>query len=268
MLGINIVFIFIFGAAVGSFLNVLILRLPHAKKINGRSGCPHCGYQLAVRDLVPIASFIALLGKCRQCRVPISRRYPIIESLTAALFALVYILVQPIVGFEGFLFLLLMLFITAVLVVVFVIDYEHYLILDKVVFFASGVVFAVLVALGFLQFGFSLDLAKIVLQILVGAIVGALPLLLLWFVSKGKWMGFGDVKFAGFMGLVLGSPVVFVALFLAFILGSLAAIPLLLFGSKDLQSKVPFGMFLTVATFIALFFGQDLWQGYLKLIGW
>jgi leader peptidase (prepilin peptidase)/N-methyltransferase len=141
----------------------------------------------------------------------------------------------------------------AVCIVVFVIDFEHYLILDKVVLPAS--VLMVLFAIALHAYG----------NIFAG-IVGFIPFWFIWYISKGKWMGFGDAKFAAFMGLVLGLPSLVVALFLSFGIGALVGILLIFAGKKDLGSKLPFGTFLTISTILALFYGQKLWDLYMSLL--
>lgn len=250
---------------MGSFLNVLILRLPRNQVITGRSHCPQCKAQLGSGELFPLVSYLALRGKCRHCGAKISSRYFWIEIVTASLFTLAFLILLPQTTVDWVVFVHALIVI-AVCVVVFVIDLEHFLILDKVVFPAMAITLAASVLISVL----ARDEAwyQGLIFSLAGGVIGALPLFSLWLVSGGKWMGFGDVKFAGLMGMILGFPIVLVAIFLAFIIGALGSVPLLLTKSKDLHGKLPFGVFLTIASIACLFFGQEILAGYLKLIGW
>lgn len=249
---LGILFAFIFGCLIGSFLNVLIWRLPREESINGRSHCPKCNHTLIWIDLIPVVSILLFRAKCRYCKEQISLRYPFFEVLTGALFAFAWYYFSP-YDFASVLLFAKAAIVLAVCIVVFVIDFEHYLILDKVVFPAS--VLMVLFAIALHTYG----------NIFAG-IVGFIPFWFIWYISKGKWMGFGDAKFAGFMGLVLGLPSLVVALFLSFGIGALVGILLIFAGKKDLGSKLPFGTFLTISTILALFYGQKLWDLYMSLL--
>lgn len=248
--------VFIFSTIFGSFLNVLIWRLPREEAITGRSHCPHCNHDLAWYDLVPLLSYLSTLGRCRYCGKPVSVRYPAIELITGALFALAVIIFPP-TDLVSWLVLAKAFFIILVCITVFVIDLEHYLILDKVILPAIAGMLVLLIALDwtghtthYLIYGVSAALAAFI------------PFWLLWRLSRGRWMGFGDVKFMIFLGLALGLTGTLVALFLAFILGAVIGIGLMIIGKKQLSSKLPFGTFLTTAMLISLFFGTQLWQAY------
>lgn len=262
---VPILLAFIFGAAIGSFLNVLIWRLPREESIQGRSHCPHCNHQLQWMDLIPIFSIAMQRGRCRYCRKPVSLRYPLIEIITGALFALA-IGYFPITDIYTTILFIKIAVVVAICITVFVIDLEHYLILDRVVF--PGMILMLIFALaldlssnGFtLQSFFSFD--SYILTSLLGAVIAFIPFWLLWFGSKGKWMGYGDVKFVIFMGLALGLTGVTVALFASFMLGAIVGVLLIVLGKKQLSSRIPFGTFLSFATIIALFFGPQLWGLY------
>ncbi len=259
------VIVFVFGACIGSFLNVVIWRLPHDEKLTGRSHCPHCEHELGTLDLFPVFSYIFLRGRCRYCKAKISPRYWLIELITASLFVLAGWIFAPVINAD-YILLLRALFIVAICIVIFVIDLEHFLILNKIIFPAIGmmIIFNVVADLAFshhlLQWG------SFTANGFLAAFAAWLPFWLLWYVSGGKWMGDGDYRLAIFIGLSLGLASTGIALFLAFILGSLIGILLIFLGKKDFSSKIPFGTFLTVGTLVALFWGNALFLWYLGLI--
>ncbi len=229
---------FVFGLAVGSFLNSVIFRLEKQESvIKRRSYCPYCKQTLAWFELIPLMSFILQKGKCRKCHKKISWQYPLVELMTGALFAFI--------GFNVF-----WLFI-AFLIVIFVYDLKHYIIPNEVIYPA--------IIIAFLYRLFE-DL-----NYLIAAIVVSAFFLAIIFISKGKWMGRGDVKLVIFMGLILGWPNIIVALFLAFLIGALVSIILISFKKKTLKSQIPFGPFLSGATVIAMFWGNALIGWYLNL---
>ncbi len=264
---LSLFFSFIFGAIIGSFLNVVILRLPKEEKLGGRSSCPLCHHILAPWDLIPVVSFLWLGGKCRYCRGRISPRYAIIELLSGVLFAFAWQHVHP-DGTASALLLFKYWTALAVLLAVFTIDLEHYLILDKVIF-PGGLIVALLnLSLDIVLKQPILSFQGYFFPSVIAAVVAALPFFAIWYFSKGLWMGFGDVKLALFLGIILGWPVVFMGLFIAVTLGGLISLLLLAFTQKTLKSQIPFGTFLSLGAFLALFYGQSLIQWYLSLLGY
>ena len=258
-----VVLSFLFGACIGSFLHVVAWRLPREQAITGRSQCPHCKHTLSWYELVPLFSFILQRRRCRNCQTVIPWRYPGMEVATAVLFALTAWVIAPSNGFE-YALLMRALFVVSVCIVIFLIDLEHYLILDKIVFPTAIVIVLSNVALDWLSGG--LSTSGYVVTGVMGGLAAALPFWVLWRVSRGKWMGFGDVKFAGLMGLILGLSQVFVALFLSFMLGAIIGGGLVLAGYRQLGSKIPFGTFLTLGTLLALWWGNELLGWYLALV--
>src|SRR5258708_3882073 len=188
---------FIFGAVIGSFLNVLILRLPKAKSIGGRSRCVNCGHELNVFDLVPIASYIFLGRKCRYCQKPISKRYILIEIATGLLFAAnFYFLMSGAASLNllNHLALLRYDFICAFLVVIFAIDFEHSLILNRFLLPTTLILFGLNLLQDFYaKSGMQNSLAwhGLISGLAVFLFFGALYR----FPPKGKYMGDGDMKF-------------------------------------------------------------------------
>lgn len=265
MLLFGLLAVFIFGTLVGSFLNVVILRLPAGHRLTGRSVCMNCGSALAFYDLVPVLSYLWLGGRCRNCRVKISSRYWLIEIATGCVFVLVaaHLLNAQAVNYLD---LARWLFASALLIAIFAIDLEHFLILDRVL--AVGL--AGLLVLNFslsLQSGNLLDINSHFLGGLAAGFAASALFFLIWYFSAGRWMGFGDVKLVLFLGMVVGWPMVWLMLLFAFWLGAAVSVPLVLLGKKRLESAVPFGTFLTGAAFLTLFIGKPALDWYLRLIG-
>ncbi len=253
MYGFYYYFIFIFGLIIGSFLNCVIYRLEIGKKPFGRSFCPRCKHKLSWQDLIPVLSFVILKGKCRYCHKKISIQYPLVELATGFLFLFtVYGLRFTVL--EAVFYLIINCF----LIIVFVYDLKHYIIPDKVIFPAIIITF-------FYQLFRVLDLGFGHWDFIFSAFLASGFFLAIVLISKGRWMGMGDVKLAFFMGLFLGFPQIFVALFLSFFIGAIIGIGLIALNKKGLKSEIPFGPFLVVGTFIALFYGEQIINWYLSL---
>ncbi len=255
--------------------------------ISGRSFCPSCNHILNWQDLIPLLSFILLKGKCRYCQKRISWQYPAVELATAVVFALVFffvILNQPQLTITAIAIIIsYYLIMASLLIVVFVFDLKHYLIPDEIIYPAIGVAFiyrlfevclpaVALAKEGKLSHWNLIEnwLLKIenfypLFNPLISAILAAAFFYAIYALSKGKAMGFGDVKLAFFMGLFLGFPNIIVALFLAFFSGALVGLLLMVFKKKTLKSELPFGPFLISATLFSLFFGQQIINYYFKL---
>jgi prepilin signal peptidase PulO-like enzyme (type II secretory pathway) len=258
--------IFFFGACVGSFLNVVILRLPKDEKLTGRSHCPNCMHILSAGELVPLFSFFLLGGKCKSCRSKISWRYFVIELATALLFLITWLIQQP-HELLGFLFLLKSLIFVSTLIIVFVIDLEYLLIFDQVLIGAGALLLVFNIALDIFSHQAMFSIYSQAFGGLIAGVVFSAAFFLLWLFSKGRWMGFGDVKFMLFLGIVLGWPGTLVCWLLAFVLGTLYAIPLLVSGKKNLESRLSFGTFLSLAGLIALYWGEAIFRWYLSFLG-
>jgi prepilin signal peptidase PulO-like enzyme (type II secretory pathway) len=275
------IFIFLLGTASGSFLNCIIYRLEIGQSfLFGRSFCPHCQHQLGWQDLIPILSFIILKGKCRYCQKKISYQYPLVELATGLLFLLIFNLPAvhtqqfSIFNFQNLLTICYLLFISGFLIIIFVYDLKHYIIPDKVIYPAIGITFLYRL-FEVLEFR-NWDLIgnwesgiwnlEPLLNSLMAAFLAAIFFLAIFLVSRGQWMGLGDVKLAFFMGLLLGWPNILIALFSAFLIGAIIGIGLIILNKKTLKSEVPFGPFLAIGTFIALFWGQKIINWYLNLI--
>lgn len=241
------VLIFIFGLIIGSFLNVVILRLNTGRSIvNGRSKCSRCDRTLLWHELIPVFSFLRLGGKCRTCRASLSFQYPFVELITGILFVVLYskIILGGGVSLMQWVSLVFAMSITALLVVITVYDLRHKIIPDTVVFPFIG--------LGFVATLWNIFVggAPVVSTLLAGPGLAA-PFFLLWFFSQGRAMGFGDVKLALGIGWLVGGVASAAVFLLSFWIGAAVGL-LLLAASKvhSLKSEVPFAPFLIAALLI------------------
>ena len=257
------------GMVVASFLNVCIDRLPgNESLIYPASHCTSCHHRLAVKDLIPVFSYLWLRGRCRYCQTSLPRRLLWVEIGTGALFAFLYwhyglTAELAVVTVYCCLFIILM-----------VIDLEQGIIPNKIVY--PAIVMALVIsiflppskvayhdgAVGLLLSG--LPQSGIV-QAAIGGGIGLGLFLLIIFVSRGG-IGWGDVKMAALIGLVTGFPLIFVALFLAVILGGLVAGTLLLLKIKKRKEGIPFAPFLSLATIVTLLCGSNILNWYLGLL--
>lgn len=256
----------IVGLVVGSFLNVLIYRVPRGESILfPPSHCTNCGSSIRTRDNIPVLSYALLRGRCHSCGARIPMQYPLVELLTAALFFALYWRYGPQPRLiPAALFL-------SVLVVVSGVDLAERIIPNRIIFPAVGLAAALLVP-GFLGVADFLPLVgrpSAVYSILGFGGGGAflfLIALLAPFFAKKEAMGAGDVKLAFLMGLNLGG-YVFLGLFVGFLLGAVAGIFLLVSGRTKWGGMIPFGPFLALGAVITVFFGPAIWSSYLRASG-
>jgi prepilin signal peptidase PulO-like enzyme (type II secretory pathway) len=271
------IFVFLFGLVVGSFLNSVICRLHSDKSfLFGRSICPHCQHKLSFSDLIPIFSFIFLKGKCRYCKKPISWQYPLVELATAILFVLIFwhwslgLASDFGLRISDFTNIFFMLCVSCFLLIIFVYDLKHYIIPDKILYPAIAISFLyrILELLKFENWNlFRIsDFGIRILFIFIPVFIISGFFLILYLLSQGRWLGFGDVKLGILLGLVLGWPKILVALFLAYLIGGIIGVGLVISKKKKLKSEVPFAPILITATFITLFFGNQIIHWYLNLI--
>ena len=268
--------VFIFGLVVGSFLNCVIYRLQTDEKIGGmsRSHCMKCGHTLRWYDLIPVLSFLILRGKCRYCGKPISIQYPLVELATGGLFALIFwhwpfglwIFSDFTFLIPGLIYYFYYLVITCFLIVIFVYDFKHYLILDKVIYPAIIIAFLYSLFSAFGGFAFTLLNFEPLINQIFAAVLAAGFFAIIVFGSRGKWMGVGDIKLGFLMGLVLGYPQILTGLFLSFLFGAIIGTGLIIFKKRTLKSQVPFGPFLVTGTFIAMFWGERILNWYLSFL--
>ncbi|MBI4779524.1 prepilin peptidase [Candidatus Falkowbacteria bacterium] len=254
-----LIFVFLFGLIIGSFLNCLIWRLHKKEGLLNRSYCPKCKKQIAWYDNIPVLSFIMLKGKCRQCKKPISWQYPIVELTTGILFLIVFIANLKLTPFNEFpiifnsKFLITILrdwFLVSVMTVIFIYDLRWYLILDIITLPACLIMLI-----------FNLFLNFSLWNLLISGIIGGSFFLIQFVVSRGRWIGGGDIRLGLLMGLALGWPGVLAAVIIAYFIGSIVGVGLILAGKKRWGSEVPLGIFLSAGTIITLF-----WQT--QIINW
>lgn len=267
MEGVWIVGSALLGIAMGSFLNVCIDRLPTGESlVFPASRCASCHHRLAIKDLIPIFSYLWLRGRCRYCQAPIPRRLLWVEVGTGILFGYLYwhyglSAELAVAAVYCCLFLILM-----------VIDLEHGLILNKVVYPSIAVALVISIFLPPSKVAYPAGAVALLLsslpepgivQAAIGGGIGLFLFLLIVIISRGG-MGWGDVKMAALIGIVTGY-LVFVALFLAVILGGLVAVVLLLFKLRKRKEGIPFAPYLSLGAMITLLFGKSMLNWYLGL---
>ena len=277
MFAFSAVFSFVFGAIAGSFIDASAERWGQDKSIMGRSHCVSCGYVLRWKDLFPIISFIALRGRCASCGVSIPKRHLVVEILTGFIFFAIflslplskYVLIAgphtDLILLVNVLFLWL---VTSAILIIFLSDARFYIIPDIVsipaalaVFVLTALLDYVIPNIGFLTFLASEGTNNVFLRVvpsftqsLLGATIGALFFFSISFISRGKWMGWGDGKMALFLGALFGWPFVVPMVFSSFVLGSLVGIFLMLKKEATMKSLLPFGVFLGISAIFFLMF--------------
>jgi len=231
------------GLIYGSFLNVLLWRLPEGQGIGGRSHCRSCHHILAWYDLVPILSFIALRSRCRYCQARIHIRYPIVETVAAITLGIFFAVQQPGLNLES----AITIFILLILVSLLFFDLFYLVLPDVFVLPAIGV---------FLIY----DITRIAspLSYFSTALLSAAIFAILYAVSRGKKMGLGDVKLAFLIGLVLGYPFGFLAIVGGVWLATIAAFFLLIFKKATLQDAIPLGSALATSTILFIIFHYEI----------
>lgn len=261
--------IFLWGLAVGSFINVCVYRLPREKSVvTPRSACPACSAPIRWHDNIPLLSFILLRGRCRDCGAEISWRYPVVELLTGVLFVWVHFHVfrQP-VSPARLILIPFYWYFCASLVALSAIDLVHFIIPDRITYplGAVGLALAIIYPghLGGTSVGDGLRLAAI--GLLVGG--GALYLIRLLggFLFKKEAMGMGDVKLLAGVGIWQGWPSALLAIFLAAAVASVVGVAMIAVKRARWQSKLPFGPYLALASLATLFYGPALLNWYLNL---
>jgi leader peptidase (prepilin peptidase)/N-methyltransferase len=254
MEAILIVIFFLLGMTLASFLNVCIDRLPaHQSLIFPPSHCTACNRRLAVKDLIPVFSYLWLRGRCRYCGAAIPRRILWVELGTAILFGLACWRYG--VSIE----LAIALFYICIFIVIMVIDWEKGLILNKIVL--PAIAAAIVISALFSIFLPEVEIVPFIGRAAAGGGIGLALFLLIVIASRGG-MGWGDVKLAALIGLVTGFPLVFIALLIGVILGGVVAVILLALKIKKRKEAIPFGPFLAIATIVTLLWGNNILNWY------
>lgn len=251
--------IFLIGLCIGSFVNVVIDRLPKKESIvSGRSYCDKCRKKLTWYELIPVLSFVFLRRKCKDCKALLSFQYPVIEIIIGLLLLAIYTFLfqDKSFDFKGITLLIYYISIVASFVAIFVIDIKHGIIPDKIITFMIIVI---------LSYSFIFE-KGLVVESFISAIFAFIFFLALVLITKGKGMGFGDAKLSFAMGLFLSFPGIVVSLYVAFLTGAFVSIILVLWGKKHFRkSTIPFAPFLAFGAILSLFLGNQIWQ-YAKLI--
>ncbi len=257
-------FAFVLGAIVGSFLNVVIHRYPLEESIVfPASHCPHCKTPIHWYDNIPVVSYLVLRARCRNCKMPISARYPLVELANALFYLALFLHTGATIGF------VLLAAIVSMTIVLIYIDAEIQILPD--VIDLPGVLIGI--AIGALALGasyVSLTVSSSLLDALLGALFGASILIAIigiyWLVRRVEGMGQGDVKMLAMIGATLGWRAIPGVLLLASICGALVGVPIALRSGRGMQLPLPFGVFLGIAALAVLFFGPTLSSWYLSLM--
>lgn len=263
-----------FGACVGSFLNVCIYRIPRDESVvTPRSHCPHCNALIPWYLNIPVLSWLCLRGKCAACKGPISFRYTLVELLTALLFLAIFmkwaapaaIHMWPIL--HPLMIPVYWLFLAGLIVGTFV-DFEHLIIPDSVTI--GGMIAGPILSMAVPALHGQAHWWQGGVHSCIGLVVGfGLLYAIAWIGTKAfkkEAMGFGDVKLMGAIGAFLGWKAVLFTVFISSFLGSIGGLLLILFGGGKLQSRIPFGPYLSIAAAIWVFWGPALSNAYLKLL--
>jgi prepilin signal peptidase PulO-like enzyme (type II secretory pathway) len=249
----NIIFFYIIiiisGLVIGSFLNVVIYRIPFNKCISKPSSfCPVCGHKVRFYDNIPLFSYLFLKGRCRDCKTRISPRYPLVEALTAFLFAFSYY-------FNGLSFyMMLSVILISVLIIVSFTDIEHGIIPNVIV-------------LPFTAIGLIINIILIPQKwwIILAFAFGAFLFMLIISLIYPKGMGMGDVKLSLMSGSFLVEKII-PGLFIGFLAGSIYGLIMIIIKKKKFRQTIPFGPFISIGCIIALFFGNKIINWYLRFI--
>lgn len=253
-------YIFIFGAIIGSFLNCLIWRLHSNESFWSRSHCLKCKKKIVWYDNIPILSFLFLRGKCRKCGQKISFQYPLVELITGFLFVLIFLSAQNFsfsarIDNELSLIIFRNWLLACFMIIIFVYDLRWYLILDKITLPACFIFFILNLFLGFAW-----------LNLLVLGALGAGFFLIQFVVSKGAWIGGGDIRLGLLMGIALGRlDYLLLAIFLGYIIGSIVGIFLIVCKKKKWGSQLPLGVFLSLSSIITILAGDWIINWYLNI---
>ncbi len=236
--------VFLFGLAIGSFLNVVIFRLEKEEEMIFRPlHCLYCNHNLQANDLIPILSFLLLRGKCRYCRQKISWQYPLVEMVTGLAFLLIWNFSLPLAQ------RLPLLGIACALIVIFVFDWKHCLIPGQALYPA-------------LAFAIAYHYPHFEMPYIWAGLGFAFTLFIPYFISHEEWMGLGDVELAGFLGFWLGPEKSFLCLLLASFIGAIIGLSLVVAKKKSMKSSLPFGPLLILGGILAYGWG-DFFLNYL-----
>ncbi len=262
-----ILFFFILGLAVGSFLNVVVLRLQNGETILGRSFCHSCNTPIPFYDNIPILSYVLLRGRCRYCQQKLSVLYPVGELVSGIVFACMGIALFPPEDQHAWIRMVWLLVMVSIFIAIAIYDMMYMEI--PVVLLMAGLSVSLLYACIRAWFA-SGDLLSRVMSseyLFLGALVVGSFFFALVYVSHETWMGWGDVWLGALAGFVVGLPAILGMLTLAFGIGAIHGIILLLIKQKQMRSQIPFGPYLVVGTFVTVFL-LEMAPDYVRLMLW
>lgn len=247
------ILITIYGLIIGSFLNVVIYRIPRGENISfPPSHCGSCDEKIYWYDNIPVFSYLVLRGKCRRCGAHISLQYPLVEALNAIVYLILFKRFNLTIDFIAYALIM------SALMVVFFIDLKHMIIPDGLII--TIVIFQILHKVGLYFTGGEVYLKSSIL----GALLSGLLFLAIVLLSRGG-MGDGDITLIASLGFILGVKLIFLNIFLSFLLGAIVSLLLLGFKIKTRKDPIPFGPFIIVAFFIVILYGQEIIDLYMQV---
>lgn len=247
------ILITIYGLIIGSFLNVVIYRIPRGENISfPPSHCGSCDEKIYWYDNIPVFSYLVLRGKCRRCGAHISLQYPLVEALNAIVYLILFKRFNLTIDFIAYALIM------SALMVVFFIDLKHMIIPDGLI--VTIVIFEILHKAGLYFTGGEVYLKSSIL----GALLSGLLFLAIVLLSRGG-MGDGDITLIASLGFILGVKLIFLNIFLSFLLGAIVSLLLLGFKIKTRKDPIPFGPFIIVAFFIVILYGQEIIDLYMQV---
>ena len=284
---IQYIILFVFGLAVGSFINVIALRynpgdkILGGKNIGGRSHCPYCNKQLVWYELLPIFSFLIQKGKCRHCHNKLFLQYPLVEILSGLIFVLAPLVLQiSNYGLQttNYGLIVVWILIFELFLLLSIIDFRYYIIPDQINLLL-GTLGLVLVFINNHLNNFNIITGSFIghyaaifgirenifINHIFAFFLGMIFLGIIIIASRGRGMGWGDFKLIGALGLIFGWPDILIIILLSFIIGGISVLPLLLKKRKTMKDMVPFGPFLIIASTVVFFFGYKLADFYFGL---
>lgn len=243
--------VFLFGLVIGSFLNVVIDRLPSGENIVWeRSRCDFCKKKLRWYELIPVVSYVLLGGRCLRCKKHLSPQYPIVELVSGVGFVFLFLHAQTTGAFvfATTIFCLLLSF--------FVIDIKHQILPDQIM---------IALFLGIAAMAYFVSPEQRIANFWAGIGAGMF-FLLLWLITKGRGIGFGDVKLSFLLGFLLGYPGIIISLYTAFLTGAISGVILIVSRRAKMKSRIAFGPFLIAGATVASLWGEKIWEVWQSLL--
>jgi leader peptidase (prepilin peptidase)/N-methyltransferase len=250
----------VLGAVLGSFANAWAIRLLKDESIaSGRSECPKCHHQLAWYDNIPLVGYLILGGRCRYCKKPISAQYPIVELGSATVFVALWLHFLPQIN-QQWVLLALWCLLSVFLIAAFITDWLELVLPDQYMIPAIVLAFGIAIASSFVPSGFVWNVLS---ARLIQAVIFATLYCVLYFGSRGRFIGDGDIRLAIVLGLALALPQLLVGVFAAYVIGAAIGVAAIATKLKTRKDIIAFGPFLILGLYFGLFFGQQIANWYL-----